>query len=63
MVTEYVIEIRNRGRDGDCWQRWGATDTEPEARQCTKALRAALGERYEVRRRAVDTCQRTRRAK
>lgn len=55
MVTEYLIEVRNRRQPGDHWARWGRTDTEQEAAASARRLRAAMGPRYEVRRRRVES--------
>lgn len=52
MVT-YVIEIRNRKMRGDRWMPWGIADGDAHSLKCVRALRAAFGGRYEIRRRAV----------
>ncbi|MBX6749980.1 MAG: hypothetical protein IRY85_09995 [Micromonosporaceae bacterium] len=52
-VVTYMIEIRNRRLRGDRWMRWGVADGDAESLRCLRALRAAFGERYEIRRRAV----------
>jgi len=52
-VVTYVIEIRNRRLRGDRWMRWGVADGDAESLRCLRALRAAFGGRYEIRRRAV----------